>query len=97
MHIEVDTELVAAAALRAVTAAAGLRALAGETARVTETVHDPAVASGLAALADVVADACEVLALDLELIGRRLRAGAGDYAATENRLVGAADGDEAGE
>jgi hypothetical protein len=83
VDIEVDTRLVEAAALRAVTAAAALGELARAAGRVADTVHDPHVVAGLAALADVVADACEVVALDLELVSRRLHAGALDYAATD--------------
>jgi hypothetical protein len=87
VQIEVDTRLVEAAALRAVTASAALGELARAAGRVAGTVRDPHVVVGLAALADVVADACAVVALDLELVSRLLHSGALDYAATEAGAV----------
>jgi hypothetical protein len=85
--IQVDTRELEAAVLRAASAAAALRAVAGDTARLPTTVHDPQVATGLAVLADAVADVCDVVALDLDLIGRQLRSGALDYARTEAAIL----------
>ena len=87
MPIQVDTRELEAAVLRAVSAAAALRGEAAAAGHLASTVHDPHVAGGLAALADAVADVCDVVSLDLELIGRSLRGGAFDYASTESAVV----------
>ena len=92
MPIQVDTRELEAAVLRAASAASALRGAAGDAARLPATVRDPQVAAGLAALADAVADVCDVMALDLDLIGRRLRSGALDYAGAEAAVLpGAGD------
>jgi hypothetical protein len=89
VDIEVDTRLVDAAAHRAVAAAYGLRELAAGCARLPEGLREQVVAHGLGVLSDAVADAFEVVALDLALVARRLRAGAEVYDSTEQALTGA--------
>jgi hypothetical protein len=87
VDISVDTALVEAAAQRADAASARLRELAAESSHLGGIVHEPVVAQALAGLSDVVADACEGVALDLAMIARRLRAGATVYDATESGLA----------
>ncbi len=77
-----------------VSAAAHLEArarLAGspraDCARMPAALHDPALQEAVRMLADVAADALELVAQDLELLSTKVRAGAAVYDRVEGALA----------
>jgi hypothetical protein len=56
-------------------------------ARVTAGLRDPTLQEGVRVLADVVADALELVSQDLELLSSKVRAGAAVYERVESALA----------
>ncbi len=87
MHLFVDPEAVALAAARVGESAGGCRVLATALTS-TSGLSDARVRAGFNELADVCGDVLELVAIDLELIAARLRAGGQLYSSVERSLAG---------
>ena len=83
MQVRVDTGRLVGAADLLGERAGSVRGLLGASARLPETLREPVLRRGVAALADVVADALELVAIDLVQLSGRVRAGAVVYDGVE--------------
>ncbi len=90
VHIAFDAGQVVAAAFRLTTAAEGARRAAGAAVDAAAGVSDPALSRALAVLGDVGGDALDVVALDLDLLADRVRAGAARYGTVEDAVAASA-------
>jgi hypothetical protein len=89
MRLRVDGSGLVAGAGHAMTDAHAVHELAVAAERVGAGLGEPAVGAGLGAVTEVCGDALRLIALDLEVVGARLRAGARLYDAVESEVVGA--------
>jgi hypothetical protein len=91
MPLLVDGDVVVAAAVTVAADAAACRALAAEVSVLGEVADlaDTNVRAGLCELTDVCADVLELVAIDLDLVAARMRAGARLYSAVEAAVVAA--------
>jgi hypothetical protein len=91
MFLLVDGDGVVGASVTVAGHADACRALAADVSGLGELadVADTDVRAGVGELADVCADALEVLAIDLDLVAARMSAGARLYSAVEAAAVAA--------
>jgi hypothetical protein len=88
VHLLVDRQGVVTVGVEIVESAAACRGLAAGLARIPD-VSDSAVRAGIGEVADVCADVLELVAIDLDLVAMRVRAGAVLYSAVEGAAVAA--------
>ena len=88
MHLLVDRQGVVAAGAQITDSAAACRVLAAALARFPD-VSDPVVRAGIGEVADVCADVLELVAIDVDLVSVRVRAGAALYSAVDGAAVAA--------
>ncbi|MEP6761555.1 MAG: hypothetical protein ABJA93_09340 [Sporichthyaceae bacterium] len=87
MRLFVDSDVVVAASATVAAHADACRALAADVDGLVG-VADMDVRAGVSKLADLCADVLELVAIDLDLVAARMRAGARVYSAVESAAAG---------